>query len=249
MMANAAVDLLTVPLTFTAEEAGAAVALNTTGITIPGMHYRMGTSGLWMPYTAGAVIDLPNIGDSCQFWNSESTLSTSLNDEARFSIYKKVRANGNCMSLLNWIDYCPDYCFSRLFEKQSTCSGEILLPAKRLGMYCHYWMLGPDCRVTAKLPATTLSESCYRGMFGRNNTLQSIVLPATKLVPYCYYFMFEYGGYLSEIKVSFTEWHENATTNWVNGVSKTGTFYKPSALPEEYGISRIPEGWTVVNID
>ena len=53
---------------------------------------------------------------------------------------------------------------------------------------------------------------------------------------------------LSEISVAFDEWNDN-TKNWVENVSPTGTFYCPKALPLEYGLDRIPEGWTVKYID
>jgi hypothetical protein len=60
--------------------------------------------------------------------------------------------------------------------------------------------------------------------------------------------MFENCSNLSSIKVALTSW-SNYTSNWVKGVAATGTFYKLTALPEEFGTNRIPEGWTVVNID
>lgn len=53
---------------------------------------------------------------------------------------------------------------------------------------------------------------------------------------------------LNKIRVNFKEW-SNATTDWMWDVTSVGTFYKPSALPEERGKSRIPNNWTVVNID
>ena len=59
--------------------------------------------------------------------------------------------------------------------------------------------------------------------------------------------MFEGCTNLSLIKVYFTAWGAQ-TNNWVTNVKSTGTFYKPTALPEEYGISKIPPDWTVVNI-
>jgi hypothetical protein len=56
---------------------------------------------------------------------------------------------------------------------------------------------------------------------------------------------------LKEIIVHFTAYRVDANHlalfEWVKGVSSTGTFYKPSALPEQYGTDRIPEGWSVVN--
>jgi hypothetical protein len=101
-----------------------------------------------------------------------------------------------------------------------------------------------------ELSATTLADYCYTSMF-RNCTslVNAPELPATTLKTSCYQSMFNGCSKLKEIKVHFTTYHSNALTDWVKGVSATGTFYKLTALPEEFGTNRIPEGWTVVNID
>jgi hypothetical protein len=51
---------------------------------------------------------------------------------------------------------------------------------------------------------------------------------------------------LNNININFSAWPTNATYNWVENVSSTGTFTCPTALPEEFGNSRIPTGWTIV---
>ena len=100
------------------------------------------------------------------------------------------------------------------------------------------------------LEQTTLASSCYRFMFTDCTGLTSAPeLPATTLNTYCYRFMFTDCTNLSLIKVRFTAWGRSQTASWVSGVSRTGTFYKPTALPEKHGTSKIPPGWTVVNID
>jgi hypothetical protein len=72
------------------------------------------------------------------------------------------------------------------------------------------------------------------------------------LVNRCYMSMFSDCSSLTKIMASHTVWTPPAyaTYTWVTGVPKnSGTFYKPSALPLEYGSNRIPEGWTVINTD
>ena len=99
------------------------------------------------------------------------------------------------------------------------------------------------------LEQTKLAANCYASMFYRCTGLTSAPeLPATALADHCYYYMFCGCAKLSLIRVHFTAWVIQ-TINWVTGVSSAGTFYKPSALSEEFGESKIPTGWTVVNID
>ena len=99
------------------------------------------------------------------------------------------------------------------------------------------------------LEQTTLANRCYLSMFrGCTGLTSAPELPATTLANNCYYYMFYGCTGLSLIKVHFTAWGTQ-TTNWVTSVSSAGTFYKPSALSEEFGESKIPTGWTVVNID
>jgi hypothetical protein len=54
---------------------------------------------------------------------------------------------------------------------------------------------------------------------------------------------------LSSIEVSFTSWNQatDQTGLWVTNVASSGTFTKPAALATEYGESRIPTGWTVID--
>ena len=104
-------------------------------------------------------------------------------------------------------------------------------------------ILNFDCAQTA------LANYCYRSMFqGCTGLTSAPELPATTLADYCYYSMFHGCTHLALIKVHFTAWG-NQTSDWVSNVVSTGTFYKPRVLPEQYGIDKIPTGWTVMNID
>ena len=96
---------------------------------------------------------------------------------------------------------------------------------------------------------TPFANNCYSSMFNGCTGLTSAPeLPATTLANNCYNSMFSSCTGLSLIKVHFTAWGTQTNT-WVGNVPSTGTFYKPSALPEEFSANRIPTGWTVVNID
>ena len=99
------------------------------------------------------------------------------------------------------------------------------------------------------LEQTKLVINCYGNIFNGCTGLTSAPeLPAVTLASTCYHRIFYGCTHLSLIRVHFIAWGTQ-TFNWVSDVSPTGTFYKPSALPEAYGTNRIPTGWTVVNID
>ena len=99
------------------------------------------------------------------------------------------------------------------------------------------------------LEQTTLANYCYTNMFhGCTGLTSAPELPATTLAAYCYNSMFYGCTKLSLIKVHFTAWGTQ-TSKWVSNVASTGTFYKPSTLPDEFSTDKIPTGWTVVNID
>lgn len=76
-------------------------------------------------------------------------------------------------------------------------------------------------------------------------------LPATTLATYCYDRMFSGCTALTTVEVGFAAFSPtDATTDWLNGVAATGTFYCPTALGTDAtitrGVSACPEGWTVI---
>ena len=99
------------------------------------------------------------------------------------------------------------------------------------------------------LPATTLSQGCYRDMF-RGCTSLTIVpeLPATTLAGGCYYQMFYICRKLNNITMLATDISAtDCMKNWVSGVASTGTFTKAASASIPSGASGIPSGWTVKN--
>ena len=145
-----------------------------------------------------------------------------------------------------------DYCYSMMF---SSCTGitsipSNFLPATTLTDYCYQYMLRGTSITTIPsnlLPATTLTDYCYQYMFLNCTGLtKSPELPATTLTEKCYYGMFSGCSSLNEITcyandISAT----NCTTNWVNGVSSSGTFYQKGTASWTTGTNGIPSGWSV----
>ncbi len=143
-------------------------------------------------------------------------------------------------------------CYNSMFVYCTKLTTAPALPATALEEYCYNAMFrGCTSLTTAPaLPATTLEKYCYSSMFrGCTSLTTAPALPATTLATQCYYFTFEGCTKLSSIEVSFTSWTQagDQTVAWVGSVASSGTFTKPTALAEEYGYSRIPTGWTVIN--
>ena len=145
------------------------------------------------------------------------------------------------------------YCYYHMFEECTSLTQAPELPATTLADYCYQSMFKGCTSLTQapELPATTLADFCYYEMFkGCTRLTQASELPATTLANCCYSFIFSGCTNLSEIRVAFVEWKNSYNTHlWVKNVAQTGTFYCPKALPLEYGLDRIPEGWTVKYID
>ena len=147
-------------------------------------------------------------------------------------------------------------CYRQMFKGCTGLMSAPELPATTIATGCYASMFeGCTSLMSApELPAITLASNCYRSMFqGCTGLTIAPELPATTLANACYSSMFRSCKNISIIKIHFTLWDISAfngkTNDWVNGVASIGTFYKPTALPEEYGVSKIPTGWTVVNID
>ena len=144
-----------------------------------------------------------------------------------------------------------NFCYGYMFRGCTGLTSAPELPATTLASSCYRSMFEGCTGLTSapELPATTLAVNCYAYMFkGCIGLTSAPELPATTLVRNCYQYIFEGCTNISLIKVHFTAWGVQTST-WVSEVSRTGTFYKPTALPEEYGTSKIPTGWAVVNID
>ena len=144
-----------------------------------------------------------------------------------------------------------NFCYRLMFNGCTGLTSAPELTETTLAVNC-YRLMFQDCTgltSAPELPATTLAVSCYSNMFNGCTGLTSAPeLPATTLAVNCYRSMFGGCTKLSLIKVHFTAWG-GQTSEWVSNVASTGTFYKPSALPDEYEVNKIPTGWTVVNID
>ena len=141
-------------------------------------------------------------------------------------------------------------CYSDMFTGCTSLTTAPELPADTLADDCYNTMFkGCTSLTTApKLSATTLARNCYSNMFdGCTSLISAPELPATKLVISCYHNMFRNCSRLNYIKAMFTTTPSATyTSEWVSGVSSTGTFVKNSAATWNVtGVNGVPTGWTI----
>ena len=186
-------------------------------------------------------------------------------NEANVRNNTTFEVGGSIMTLLDPTDTLRDLtgkpgCFYYLFYsfKNMVKADNLVFPATTLSYscygeafdYCSYMeSINPDL-----LPATDLTGGnyCCYYMFYYCDALQNAPkLPATTLCDYCYNGMFNNCSSLNSIEVNFDSFDslpDSATSNWLSGVSATGTFKWPGPtigfIP---GASTIPSGWTITN--
>ena len=145
-------------------------------------------------------------------------------------------------------------CYSYMFSDCTSLTAAPELPATTLAQNCYYWMFNGCTSLTtaSELPATTLAKYCYYKMFEGCELLTAAPeLPATTLAEYCYTNMFSGCTKLSSLNVSFTAWHENATSGWLKDAGYDGSGTKTFTCPASLGTStrdedHIPYGWTII---
>lgn len=141
--------------------------------------------------------------------------------------------------------------YQGMFQNCTSLTTAPELPATTLSATSYSYMFAGCTSLTTapELPATTLGDYCYSFMFyGCTGLITAPVLSATTLGLCCYRDMFNGCTNLNNITCLATDLGIQGTSNWVSGVSTTGTFTKASSMTSwTTGASGIPDGWTVVD--
>ena len=226
--------------------AGSKILWKQTGLT-PTVYYGIGKFSATGNFNISGNIMSLHYGD-------DFVGQTDLTGK-RHAFYTLFSYNNKLVSAENLIlpaTTLENYCYGSMFQ---TCTSLVTapeLPATTLADTCYVSMFH-NCTslVTApELPATTLANSCYYCMFISCTSLTSAPeLPATTLIGRCYGEMFHGCTNLNYIKCLATNIPEDdCTSNWVNGVSPTGTFVKASSMSSwTTGNDGIPSGWSIEN--
>ena len=216
------------PLYIETIEDGNVISLSSVGETTPIVMKYSFDNAEWRDYTVGDLITLRNAGDTVFFKGNNSYFSSGASSYYKLTSLKTFNVGGNILSLLAEnleVAWIPSYAFYCLFGETNVVDA-------------------------SKLILTMTGSNSYQRAFYRCSfLLKAPELLATTLDYYCYHSMFYECSNLSKINVAFTDWATvyNATTDWVNNVSPSGTFYCPADLnTSTKDSSHVPTGWTVI---
>ena len=142
-----------------------------------------------------------NAGETIQLYGIEK--NNQCYNNTHIICYGDCMVYGNIMSLIDERDYETNTTletnntFARLFANNTTLKShptkKLALPATTLAEGCYYGMFSGCTNITEapELPATTLAKSCYSQMFsGCTNITEAPELPAATLADHCYFYMF-----------------------------------------------------------
>lgn len=237
-------------LTFKTTEANSSLKINKIGTVDTSNLYYSKNKQSWILYTINETIYL-NPGDDVRFWNHNTTLGTSNNNYLNFVMSGNIQASGNIQSLLNFSLNAPNYSFRKLFQNCSALTkAPNILPAKSIGDYTYGATFSKTSITNCPLIKATSSGtySCYY-MFEQTPITSAIVpnLNTWKVFDSMFYNC----SYLNTVEVNFTSWsdneHREISRDWLVGTPSVGTFIKPTALGRQFGTSRIPTNWTIIN--
>lgn len=200
--------------------------------------------------------------DKVQFFGKGTSI-TSYSGTKIGSGYTGCYIYGNIMSLVDEENFATateltdDNTFQELFKGctnlYSHPTNKLVLPATTLTENCYRYMFVrcENLTVAPELPATTLADDCYDSMFdGCTSLTTAPALPATTLETRCYNNMFKGCTKLNSVTCLATNISaSNATTGWLSGVSDAGTFTKAAGMTGWTSDGNgIPDGWTKNNI-
>ncbi|SEV83056.1 Ig-like domain (group 2), partial [Prevotella sp. khp7] len=199
---------LETPLTFEAAKAGVTVKFNkyNSDVVATNVEYSLDGGITWKNDLTADGVTLAAAGDKISFrGTNEAYGADNYIDCYRFELSAETFAYGNVMSLINKDNYptnktlTADYAFKWMFINQTNLKNkdadhQIFLPATTLTEYCYDGMFWSCKSLTTapELPAKTMKKGCYGYMFDWCESLTTAPeLPATTLAEECYYCMFE----------------------------------------------------------
>ncbi len=196
----------------------------------------------------GTLIKAVNAGTVIKVRGLNTAYASSTTNYNFFSSTAAYEVSGNIMSLIAGDSFAgsntltENYAFFSLFRDHHTLS------ASQRGK-----LVGADNLI---LPATTLTQNCYRAMFYNCKGLTAAPkLPATTGATNCYSHMFEGCSNLLVVTCMLTSPSTSYTDDWLNNVNRTaenpGTFYYNTNVTTTWptGTSGIPSYWNAYGVE
>ena len=164
------------------------------------INYSLDSGQTWVSLASNTNTPTVNAGNRIM-WKASGLTPLSYKGIGRFSSTAKFDAEGNIMSIVSGDNFVNAVTVSNLqfFYLFGACRNlisaeNLLLPATTLAQNCYYGMFR-NCEgmknAPKSLPATTLADGCYYEMFAGCTSLRTAPeLPATILYYRCYYSMF-----------------------------------------------------------
>ena len=193
------------PLTFNILSDGAIIWRASDASIAKTIDYKL-NNGAWVSITSNTGSSAPTItvkaSDKIQFRGNNTAYGENTSSYNTFgSSTAEFEVEGNIMSLIYGDDFknnltiSSNYVFISLFKncKGLTSAENLILPATTLTNMCYRTMFNGCTKLTSApvLPATTLASSCYSNMFnGCSSLITAPELPVTTLAAYCYQGMF-----------------------------------------------------------
>ena len=220
-------------------------------------------NGAWTSITASSTTEIPVVaGDVVRF---KGTNTSYAKDKSNYSGFggdgtdipgaATFDVEGNIMSLVYGDNFVGQttlsgtYNFCSLFKCCGVVSAEnLVLPATTLTNFCYRAMFSKahSLVVPPALPATTLSQGCYYYMFEECPFSSAPDLPALTIANQSYYYMFVNCSNLNYIKCMATGGINNTNCgSWVKGVAATGNFVRNGSTSWSRGINGVPQNWTL----
>lgn len=148
------------------------------------------------PTLDGTVCSVVN-GDIIKVRGTNTQYSDSLNKECFFATSGRAYISGDVDSLINFNHKAAKWCFHKLFQNCTNIdiepNGELLLPSMSVleRSYSDMFSGCSSLTRTPEVPATSLGNYCYAGMFIGTAITTPPELKATTLAMGSYYAMFQ----------------------------------------------------------
>ncbi|MCR5761561.1 MAG: hypothetical protein K6F82_06190 [Sphaerochaetaceae bacterium] len=232
------IDYSTIPLRLTFLSTNSSSATITfSNYTDRSVKYSTDGGTTWtdLDSSSGTITGIA-AGTSVSLYATQTSNGSSYSTCFKIDADQPYTASGNAMSLLSSSAFATDtdmhiYAFACLFygDTELTDASNLILPATTLSQSCYRSMFSGCTALTAapELPATTLAQTCYISMFNGCTVLTTApILPAASLVNSCYASMFKNCSNLTSLTcLATTNIQSVHVDNWLTsaGSNTSGT--------------------------